>query len=94
MAAQPLNAVIHHLHRSLDSRNARLSDGDFRQVILLGVDDASLIGAPRDMVLGSVAALRRPFFAEPCGNVGAAAIEGGDPLKRLRRFGSRRSEIR
>src|SRR5262249_27022576 len=38
----------------------RLPDGDFRQVTLLGIDDASLIGAPRDMVLGSVAALRRP----------------------------------
>jgi putative ABC transport system permease protein len=39
---------------------ARLADGTFRQVMLMGVDDATLIGAPRDMVLGTVAALRRP----------------------------------
>jgi putative ABC transport system permease protein len=39
---------------------ARLTDGNFRQVILLGIDDATLIGAPREMVLGSVASLRRP----------------------------------
>jgi putative ABC transport system permease protein len=38
----------------------RLDDGNFRQVILMGIDDASLIGAPREMVLGSVAGLRRP----------------------------------
>jgi putative ABC transport system permease protein len=42
---------------------ARLHDGTFRQVILMGVDDASLIGAPRDMVLGGVAGLRRPDAA-------------------------------
>src|SRR5882724_1375948 len=28
MATQPLNAVIHYLHRSLDSGGARRSDGD------------------------------------------------------------------
>jgi putative ABC transport system permease protein len=42
---------------------ARLHDGTFRQVILMGIDDASLIGAPRDMVLGGVAGLRRPDAA-------------------------------
>jgi putative ABC transport system permease protein len=39
---------------------ARLDDGNFRQVILMGLDDATLIGAPREMVLGSLADLRRP----------------------------------
>lgn len=39
---------------------ARLDDGNFRQVVLLGIDDASFIGAPREMVLGSLADLRRP----------------------------------
>jgi putative ABC transport system permease protein len=42
---------------------ARLHDGTFRQVILMGIDDASLIGAPRDMVLRGVAGLRRPDAA-------------------------------
>jgi putative ABC transport system permease protein len=39
---------------------ARLDDGNFRQVVLLGLDDATLVGAPREMVLGSLADLRRP----------------------------------
>lgn len=39
---------------------ARLSDGNFRQVILLGIDDASMVGAPREMVQGSLADLRKP----------------------------------
>src|SRR5262249_29615565 len=39
---------------------ARLEDGNFQQVILLGLDDATLVGAPREMVLGSLADLRKP----------------------------------
>jgi putative ABC transport system permease protein len=41
---------------------ARLGDGNFQQMILIGVDDASLTGVPRpDRVLvGSVEDLRRP----------------------------------
>jgi putative ABC transport system permease protein len=39
---------------------ARLPGGAARQVLLMGVDDATLIGAPRRMVLGNVADLRRP----------------------------------
>lgn len=34
------------------------TDGRFRAVILMGVDDASLVGAPRDMALGSFDSLR------------------------------------
>ena len=32
---------------------AKAFDGNFRVVVMLGVDDATLVGAPRDMVLGS-----------------------------------------
>ncbi len=39
---------------------ARFEDGNFQQFILLGLDDATLVGAPRDIVLGSLADLRRP----------------------------------
>ena len=39
---------------------ARLRGGASRLMILLGVDDATLVGAPREMVLGSVDDLRRP----------------------------------
>ncbi len=38
----------------------KLGDGFYQPVFLLGLDDASLAGAPREMVLGSVAGLRRP----------------------------------
>jgi putative ABC transport system permease protein len=36
------------------------TDGKFRAVILMGLDDASLVGAPRDVVLGSFDSLRQP----------------------------------
>jgi len=39
---------------------ARQENGHFRQVILLGLDDATLVGAPRDMLLGNLADLSRP----------------------------------
>jgi putative ABC transport system permease protein len=39
---------------------ARLPSGDFRQVIVMGLDDATLVGAPETIVMGSLADLRRP----------------------------------
>src|SRR6266404_393365 len=39
---------------------AKAFDGNFRVVIMMGVDDSTLVGVPRNMVLGSVDALRRP----------------------------------
>lgn len=39
---------------------ARLSTGDFRQVIVMGIDDATLTGAPETIVMGNLADLRRP----------------------------------
>ena len=39
---------------------AKALDGNFRVVIMMGVDDATLAGAPRRMVMGSVEDLRRP----------------------------------
>ncbi len=46
---------------------AKLAEGyapgataDFRNVIMLGLDDDTLIGAPRDMVIGSLADLKQP----------------------------------
>lgn len=38
----------------------RFEDGTFQQFILLGLDDASLVGAPKTMLLGSLADLRKP----------------------------------
>jgi putative ABC transport system permease protein len=39
---------------------ARVEGGNFRQVMLLGIDDATLVGGPREMILGNLADLRRP----------------------------------
>jgi putative ABC transport system permease protein len=38
---------------------ARLDSGTFQQVILLGVDDGTMVGAPQEMIVGSWADLRR-----------------------------------
>ena len=39
---------------------ARVADGSFRQVSLMGLDDDTLIGAPTEMLLGSLHDLRHP----------------------------------
>jgi putative ABC transport system permease protein len=39
---------------------ARLAGGNFRNVILFGLDDATLVGAPTEMVAGSLGDLRGP----------------------------------
>jgi putative ABC transport system permease protein len=39
---------------------ARFDDGNFQQCILLGLDDATMVGAPRDIIVGSLADLRTP----------------------------------
>jgi putative ABC transport system permease protein len=39
---------------------AKGADGRFRAVILMGVDDATLVGVPRRMVVGNVEDLREP----------------------------------
>jgi putative ABC transport system permease protein len=39
---------------------ARLENADFRNLILFGLDDASLVGAPKEMIVGELGDLRRP----------------------------------
>jgi putative ABC transport system permease protein len=39
---------------------ARFDDGNFQQCILMGLDDATMVGAPRDIIMGSLADLREP----------------------------------
>jgi putative ABC transport system permease protein len=39
---------------------ARWRDGLLQQVIMLGIDDATLIGAPRKMIIGSIEDLKKP----------------------------------
>jgi putative ABC transport system permease protein len=40
--------------------NCRLENGQYRSTILFGLDDNSLVGAPREMILGNVEDLRVP----------------------------------
>ncbi len=39
---------------------ARLADGNFRNVVLFGLDDETLVGAPQTMLLGNLADIRNP----------------------------------
>ena len=39
---------------------ARLEEGNYEQMILLGLDDATLVGAPQGLFMGSIADLRKP----------------------------------
>jgi putative ABC transport system permease protein len=39
---------------------ARLESGDFRAVILFGLDDSTLVGAPSEMIAGSLSDLSQP----------------------------------
>src|SRR5262245_44252542 len=39
---------------------ARLPDGNTRSVLVFGLDDATLVGAPQELVAGSLADLRQP----------------------------------
>ena len=45
-------------HKS--NMTARLPDGNFRNVIMMGVDDATMVGTPRQMILGDVNNLNLP----------------------------------
>jgi len=46
------------LYKSL--ARARIENGEFRQSILIGIDDHTLVGAPVDLIAGSLADLRQP----------------------------------
>src|ERR1041384_2743996 len=38
----------------------RFDDGNFQQMILIGLDDATLVGAPRTLLAGELGDLRKP----------------------------------
>jgi len=62
---------------------ARLEGGSYEQVILLGLDDATFIGAPLNMIEGSVDDLRSPD-AVIMDIVGYRKLWPGEPFKRGR----------
>jgi putative ABC transport system permease protein len=39
---------------------ARFRDGNFQQFIILGLDDATMVGAPREILMGQLSDLRQP----------------------------------
>jgi putative ABC transport system permease protein len=64
---------------------ARLEEGTYEQMILLGIDDATLVGAPEGVFMGSIADLRKPD-AVIIDAVGYKRIWPGDPLRLGRVF--------
>lgn len=58
---------------------ARMEDGSFRSASLLGVDDASLIGAPVKMLIGTLADLKEPD-AVVVDKIGYAYMWPNEPL--------------
>jgi putative ABC transport system permease protein len=58
---------------------ARLNDGNTRNIILLGIDDATFVGAPGELLLGQLEDLRRPE-AILISEAGYAYMWPGEPL--------------
>jgi putative ABC transport system permease protein len=58
----------------------KLGNGTYQQVFLRGVDDATLVGAPQNMLLGSTTDLRRPDAAFIDRN-GYEYLWPGEPLR-------------
>lgn len=59
---------------------ARLEEGTYEQMILLGLDDATLVGAPAGVFLGSIADLRKPD-AVIMDDAGYRRIWPGEPYR-------------
>jgi putative ABC transport system permease protein len=58
----------------------KLGDGQYQQAIVLGLDDATLVGAPREILVGSLADLRRPD-AVMMDEAGFHYLWPGEPLR-------------
>ncbi len=64
---------------------ARLEEGTYEQMILIGIDDATLVGAPEQVFMGSIAALRTPD-AVIIDDAGYKRIWPGEPFRLGRVF--------
>jgi putative ABC transport system permease protein len=64
---------------------ARLEEGTYEQMILIGIDDATLVGAPAQVFMGSIAALRTPD-AVIIDDAGYKRIWPGEPFRLGRVF--------
>jgi putative ABC transport system permease protein len=63
----------------------KLGNGKFQQAIVLGLDDATLVGAPQEILLGSLADLRKPD-AVMMDKAGYDYLWPGEPLRVGRTF--------
>jgi putative ABC transport system permease protein len=63
----------------------KLFNGKYQQAIVLGLDDATFVGAPRDILIGSLAALKTPD-AVLMDEVGYQYLWPGEPLRVGRTF--------
>lgn len=57
---QGVPGVAWAVHFYKGQARLKLGNGKYQQAIVLGIDDATLIGAPRKMLIGSLADLRQP----------------------------------
>src|SRR5438874_1803926 len=64
---------------------ARLQDGNFRNVVLFGLDDESLVGAPQTMLVGELSDIRKPD-AVIVDKAGYEYMWPGEPYKIGREF--------
>ncbi len=64
---------------------ARLQEGSYEQMILLGLDDATFVGAPAGVFLGSIADLRKPDSVI-MDDAGYRRIWPGEPYRLGRSF--------
>jgi putative ABC transport system permease protein len=64
---------------------ARLQEGTYEQMILLGIDDATLVGGPQGVFMGAMADLRRPD-AVIIDDAGYRRIWPGEPYRLGRTF--------
>jgi len=73
---------------------ARMEQGDYHQMILLGVDDATLVGAPEGLFMGNLADLRKPH-AVMMDDAGYKQIWPGEPyiLDRVFEMNDRRAVL-
>jgi putative ABC transport system permease protein len=57
---QGVPGVAWAIHFYKGQARLKLGDGKYQQAIVLGIDDATMVGAPQKIVLGSLADLRQP----------------------------------
>jgi putative ABC transport system permease protein len=73
---------------------ARMEQGDYHQMILLGLDDATLVGAPEGLFMGNLADMRKPH-AVMMDDAGYKQIWPGEPyiLGRVFEMNDRRAVL-